>query len=101
MYGLDTVDPSDDYLDRFRNAVIANFDRTGCFEEPVSKIYVYDRNYTAENYLSWIKSRCYQYDELNQSKRVAFENEVRRLFENNCGIINIPQHVLLVMGEKR
>ncbi len=99
-YGLDTVDPFDDYLGRFKRNVITNFDKTGTFEAPVLKEYVYDKSYTAEQYLAWVRSRWYKFDTMESSAQKSFETEVRDIFEGCNDRINIRQYVLLVMARK-
>ncbi|KLU62424.1 trans-aconitate 2-methyltransferase [Peptococcaceae bacterium CEB3] len=95
---LDTYIGMDEAED-LHNLRISQIQVNNLFNNPVSKIYRWDDEYTTERYLRLINSYS-DFHEIDNDKQKAVLNSVANYIESKGGKIVVPQEVRLYMAKK-
>lgn len=86
-------------IERVRQRRIEQIQSGGCFSKPVMKEYRWIDKYDSERYVLLLESYS-STQTLPEAEKIKYLNEVKEYIDNNGGIVEMPQHVMLYLVKK-
>jgi deazaflavin-dependent oxidoreductase (nitroreductase family) len=76
----------------------ANFANSGCFSDPILRLYAWEETYTAERYIQYISTFSAD-TPLTEEARSALNNDIRQSIERAGGVIQRPLLAVLFLAK--
>lgn len=99
-YNLSLSDRAGDFFEARKLEYSSYIYSTGLFTAPICCELSFPRNYNADNYIAWLKSRWFKFGELSPEEQTSFINDIRSYFKARNDSVEIQQRILLVLAKR-